>query len=86
MAGQENVGKTARFRLHPRRIANRAPQALGRDELQPWVSAMTRDEAGSGARWWRSRGRDIMAILAPYAETPTQAVKTARKRPLKAAE
>lgn len=34
----------------------------------------------------KPRGRDIMAILAPYAEAPTQAVKTARKRSLKAAE
>lgn len=34
----------------------------------------------------KPRGRDILAILAPYAAAPTQAVKTARKRSIKAAE
>lgn len=34
----------------------------------------------------KPRGRDIMAILAPYAEAPPPAAKTARKRSLKAAE
>ena len=34
----------------------------------------------------KPRGRDIMAILAPYAQAPEPAAKTARKRSLKAAE